>query len=62
MTDLYFAEHLIAERDRTVRAANARARLVELARCCKPSRIAATVSTLRQRLRPTTRHAAACCA
>ena len=62
MTHPYFAERLIADHDRALRAASAKARILELARCCKPSRLAATLSVLRQRLQPTTDRAAACCA
>ena len=46
MTHPYLAEHLVAGRDRGVRAASARARLVALATCCRPSRIAASVQAL----------------
>ena len=62
MTHPYFAEHLIAEQQRAVRAANTRARLIELARCCKPSRFAAKLTALRQTMRAKTTSTAACCA
>jgi len=62
MTHPYLADHLVTGRDRDVRAASARARLVALAKCCRPSRIAASVKALRQRLHPRGRATAACCA
>ena len=62
MTHSYFAEHLIADHERAVRAANARARLIELARCCKPSRIAATLGALRRRHQAKAAGAVVCCA
>ena len=62
MTHPYFAERLIAEHDRTVRAASARARLIELARCCQPSRIAAALQAARRRTRAGTSGTAVCCA
>ena len=46
MTHPYLADHLVTGRDRDVRAASARARLVALATCCRPSRIAASVQAL----------------
>jgi len=52
------SEYLLREHEREARALARRARLVELARCCKPSRIAALRAHIRDRFSP----AAPCCA
>jgi len=51
-------EYYLRERAREVRAQAMTARLIELARCCKPSRVKAAVQRVRDRLSP----AAPCCA
>ena len=51
-------EHYLHEHAREVRSLAMTARLVELARCCKPSRAKAALVRLRERFSP----AAPCCA
>ena len=59
MTHPYFSQSIARERERAVRAGAARARLAAIATCCRPSRIAATLRMLRDRM--TARRAVACC-
>jgi hypothetical protein len=52
------SEYLIREYEREARTLAMQARLVELARCCRPSRIAALLARVRDRFSPP----APCCA
>ena len=45
-------EYLLREHEREVRARAMSARLVELARCCKPSRVGALIARVRDRFSP----------
>jgi hypothetical protein len=51
-------EFYLHEHDREARSLAMTARLVELAKCCKPSRVKAAVARVRERFSP----AAPCCA
>lgn len=63
MTNPYFAEQLAVIRERDARVQSERARLVALARCCRPSEIAARLTGLRERISALrARHTSACCA
>jgi len=54
----YSPEAMLREHNRDVKSRAMHARLVELARCCKPSRLAAFAARVRARFQP----AAPCCA
>ena len=58
MTHPIAAEYELREIARETSARAMRARLIELASCCKPSRVKAALSRVRNRLTP----AAPCCA
>ena len=53
MTHPLAAEYHLREHERQVRSLAMSARLIELAKCCKPSRVAAALTRLRDRLRLT---------
>ena len=64
MTTPYVAEMLLAERTRELRREAAAARMVALARCCRPStwsRAAGRMAAVAAHLRPTGRSQTACC-
>lgn len=48
----YPYEELLREHQRAVREQASRSRLIELARCCKPSALKAAVARLRDRFLP----------
>jgi hypothetical protein len=50
MTNPHLAEQLVAARERETRVRSERARLVALARCCRPSEIATRLVALLERI------------
>jgi hypothetical protein len=59
MSDPYFAESIRREHEHDVRVHAARARLVAIVRCCRPSRLASGLRALRARM--TARRDPVCC-
>jgi hypothetical protein len=49
MTHPFFAAEYIKQHERELRTATARSRLIALAQCCKPSRLATLARTIRTR-------------